>query len=85
MARLRYLLRIFIVLIIIICCPSSSEARRLPLLEEGLLLSAASSGIKPLPYEGHLTAIDKEKLSGLHVANEGRVLWQSVPSPGVGH
>ncbi|KAI3441463.1 DUF641 domain-containing protein [Psidium guajava] len=85
MARLGDLLRIFIVLIIVICQPLSSEARKLALVEERLLLSAASSGIQSPPYEGHSTAIDKEKLSGLHVGDEGRLLQQSVPSPGVGH
>ncbi|KAI6687181.1 hypothetical protein NL676_024009 [Syzygium grande] len=85
MAWLGDLLRTFIVLIIITCRPLSSEARKLPLIEERLLLSAASSGIEQPPYEGHSTAIDKEKLSGLHVANDGRLLVQSVPSPGVGN
>ena len=85
MAWLGDLLHIFIVLIIIICHPLSSEARKLLLIEERLLLSAASSGIKLAPSEGHLTAIDKEKLSDLHVASNGRLLQELVPSPGVGH
>ncbi|KAL3739854.1 hypothetical protein ACJRO7_021170 [Eucalyptus globulus] len=63
-------------------------SKRTPLANPGLYLSAlpkgsATSSSTP-SKKGHAEVVD-EKLVARHLGSLGRVLVESVPSPGVGH